>query len=73
MTRIRLIVSVTAFLVAIVLGTGTVALIRRANAAVVQDSASDRIIRPPKPYSTFQMEVLVNGRPVQEYFGRGRT
>ena len=73
MNRIRLIVSVTAFLVAIVLGTGTVALIRRANAAVVQDSASDRIIRPPKPYSTFQMEVLVNGRPVQEYFGRGRT
>ena len=73
MTRIRLIVSVTAFLVAIVLGTGTVALIRRANAAVVQDSASERIIRPPKPYSTFQMEVLVNGRPVQEYFGRGRT
>ena len=73
MNRIRLIVSVTAFLAAIVLGTGTVALIRRANAAVVQDSASERITRPPKPYSTFQMEVLVNGRPVQEYFGRGRT
>lgn len=73
MNRIRLIVSVTAFLVAIMLGNGAVALIRRANAAVVQDSASDRITRPPKPYSTFQIEVLVNGRPVQEYFGRGRT
>lgn len=64
MKRIRLIVSVTAFLLAIVLGTGT---------ALVQDSTSDRITSPRKPYSSFQMEVLVNGRPLTEYYARGRT
>ena len=73
MNRIRLIVSVTAFLLAIVLGTGTVVLLRQADAAVVQDSNPERVIRPPKPYSSFEMEVIVNGRPVTEYFARGRT
>ncbi len=73
MNRIRLIVSITAFLLAILLGTGTVAVLRRASAAVVQDSNSGRIIRPPKPYSSFEIDVLVNGRPVAEYFARGRT
>ena len=73
MKRIRLILSITAFLLAIVLGTGTVVLLRRADAAVLQDSTSDRITSPRKPYSSFQMEVLVNGRPVTEYYARGRT
>ena len=70
MNRIRLILSLTAFLLAIVLGTGTVVLIGRANAAVAQD----RITPPPrKPYAGFDMEVLVNGRPLTEYHARGRT
>lgn len=73
MNRIRLILSVTAFLLAILLGTGTVVLLRRANAAVVQDSTSDRITTRRTPYSSFQMEVLVNGRPLTEYYARGRT
>lgn len=64
MKRIRLILSVTTFLLAIMLGTGT---------ALVQDSTSDRITSPRKPYSSFQIEVLVNGRPLTEYYARGRT
>ena len=73
MNRIRLIVSVTAFLVAIVLGTGMVVLLRSADAAVVQQSTADRVIRPSRPYSAFEIDVIVNGRPLTEYFARGRT
>ena len=74
MSRFRLLLGVTAFLLAIGLGTGMFALVRRANAAVVQDPQSDRITAPPrKPYSTFELDVIVNGRPVMEYYGRGRT
>jgi hypothetical protein len=69
MNRIRLILSITAFLLAIGLGTGTVLLLRQANAAVVQDS--ERLTR--RPYSNFEMDVLVNGRPLAEYYARGRT
>ena len=70
MNRIRLILSLTASFLAILLGTGTIVLISRANAAGVQD----RITRPPrKPYSSFELDVLVNGRPVAEYYARGRT
>ena len=64
MKRIRLILGVTAFLVAILLGVGTVAMLKGASAAVVQDSTSERITRPRKPYSGFEIDVLVNGRPV---------
>ncbi len=73
MNRIRLLLGVTAFLLAVVLGTGTFALVRRANAAVVQDSTSERITAPRKPYSSFEIDVIVNGRPLTEYFARGRT
>ena len=73
MNRIRAILSVTAFLLAILLGTGTVVLVRRAHAAVPQDSTSERVIAPRKPYSGFSMEVVVNGRPLTEYNARGRT
>lgn len=70
MNRIRLILSLTAFLLAIVLGSGTVVLLREADAAAMQD----RITRPPrKPYPGFELEVLVNGRPLTEYNARGRT
>jgi hypothetical protein len=69
MSRIRLILSVTAFVLAIVLGTGTVVLLRKANAAV-QDSPTVRGTSIPRFY---QMEVIVNGRPLEEYYARGRT
>jgi hypothetical protein len=68
-SRSRLILSFTAFLFAIAVGTGTVLLIRHANAAVVQNS-SDRVMRP---YPNFEVDVLVNGRPLAEYYARGRT
>ena len=74
MNRFRLLLGVTAFLLAVGLGTGMFALVRRANAAVVQDSSSERIIAPPrKPYSGFELDVIVNGRPSTEYYARGRT
>ena len=73
MNRARVILSVTAFLLAILLGTGTVVVLRQAHAAVGQDPSSERVIMPRKPYSGFSMEVIVNGRPLTEYRARGRT
>ena len=73
MNRIRLLLGVTAFLLAIVLGIGMFALVRRAHAASVQDTASERTVTPRKPYSSFEIDVIVNGRPLTEYFARGRT
>jgi hypothetical protein len=70
MSRIRLILSVTTFVFAIVLGTGTVLLLRHANAATVQNSPPERLTRYQP---NFQLEVLVNGRPLAEYYARGRT
>ncbi|HEX7330692.1 MAG TPA: hypothetical protein VF290_04285 [Pyrinomonadaceae bacterium] len=71
MNRIRLALSITAFLLAIGLGTGTVLLLRHVNAAVAQDSTSERLTR--KPYPNYELDVIVNGRPLAEYYARGRT
>ena len=68
MSRIRLILSLAAFLLAIGLGTGIVVLLGKVNVA-----GQDRITTPRKPYPGFQMEVLVNGRPLTEYYAKGRT
>ena len=70
MNRMRLILSLTAFLTAILLGTGTVFLLRHANAATVPNPPQDRVT---KSYPNFELDVLVNGRPLQEYYARGRT
>jgi len=70
MNRIRLILSFAAFLVAILLGTGTVLLLRHASAAAVPDPSQERLTRS---YPNFEIDVLVNGRPLQEYYARGRT
>ena len=61
MKRIRLIPGVTAFLLALSLGTAT---------AIVQNRPADRIT---KSYPNFELDVLVNGRPLPEFFSRGRT
>lgn len=55
MKRIRLILGVTAFLLAVVMGTG----------AAVQ--------RTTRPERGFELDVLVDGRPLNEYYSRGRT
>lgn len=68
MNRIRWILSITAFLLAIGLGTGTVLLLRRVNAAVPQEP--ERLTR--RPYPNFELDVIVNGRPLAEYYARGR-
>ncbi len=70
MNRIRLVLSLAAFLVAILLGTGTVLLLRHANAAAAPNTPQDRLT---KSYPNFELDVIVNGRPLQEYYARGRT
>ena len=70
MNRIRLILSLAAFLVAILLGTGTVLLLRHVSAASVPNPPQNRVV---KSYPNFELDVLVNGRPLQEYYARGRT
>ena len=62
MKRFRWILGVAAFLLTMGLGTGTVFL---------QDLASDRLVR--RPYQNFELDVIVNGRPLEEYYARGRT
>lgn len=73
MNRIRPILTFLTLPLAIVLGMGVFALLWSASAAQAQDPTSERIIAPRKPYSSFQMEVIVNGRPLTEYYARGRT
>ena len=71
MNRIRLLLGLAAFVVAVILGMGTVVLLRQADAAPLpQDST---IGQTRKPYSNFEVDVIVNGRPLSEYFARGRT
>jgi hypothetical protein len=70
MNRIRLILSLAAFLMAILLGTGTVLFLRHVNAAALPNPPQDRLTRS---YPNFEVDVLVNGRPLQEYYARGRT
>jgi hypothetical protein len=38
---------------------------------VAQDSTAQRVM--PRPHPNFELDVLVNGRPVAEYYARGRT
>ena len=60
----RFILSVTTFVLAIVLGIG----------ASAQDSPTGRVTTPGRSFPRFyQMEVIVNGRPLEEYYARGRT
>jgi hypothetical protein len=70
MNRIRLILSLAAFFIAIVLGTGTVLLLRQTNVVAAQDLSNERLT---KSYPSFELDVLVNGRPLQEYYARGRA
>jgi hypothetical protein len=61
MKRIRLILGMTAFLLALLLGTAT---------AIVQNRPADRLT---KAYPNFELDVIVNGRPLSEYYARGRV
>ena len=57
MYRFEFLLSITIILATAVLGIGT-------------QNQSDRVIRP---YPGFDLEVVVNGRPLTEYYARGRT
>ena len=57
MHRFNLLLSITVILVTTILGVAT-------------QNQSDRLTRP---YINFDLEVLVNGRPLTEYYARGRT
>lgn len=73
MNQISLRAKITAFLLAIMLGTGMAAFLQRPVAAVPQNPTSKPITYPRKPYYGFEMDILVNGRPLTEYHARGRT
>lgn len=63
---------VAAFLIAIGLGVGAMLLVSEGKTvAAQQDTTIGRM--PRKPYPAFEMDVLVNGRPLTEYYARGRT
>ena len=64
MSRIRLILTITVFTLAVVLGISV---------AAMQNSTSGRVTSPRIPYSGFELDVIVNGRPLHEYYARGRT
>jgi len=57
MYRVELLLAVTLILVTTILGTAT----------------QNRPDRLTKPYPNFDLEVVVNGRPLTEYYARGRT
>jgi hypothetical protein len=57
MYRFKFLLSITIILATAVLGIST-------------QNQSDRIV---KPYPNFDLEVVVNGRPLTEYYARGRT
>ncbi len=72
MSRVSGVLSCGIFLLAI--GAGTAVLSFHTRAATSQ-SREDDVARYRRPVSDghFQVDVLVNGRPLAEYYGRGRT
>lgn len=76
MSRIRLTPRVAVFLFALIFGLGLSSLVLKQGFEVVQaqNPQEDRVTgwrRPPQ--YRFDLEVLVNGRPLAEYYARGRT
>ena len=71
MSQLRTLLGVLAFVFATALGAGTFLLLHEADASVLQDSGSGRVTRKPSP--SFELDVLVNGRPLDEVYARGRT
>ena len=76
MSRIRLTVGLIGFLVTLVLGVGLTSLVLKQGVQVAQaQNPKDKqatIWRRP-PLERFEVEVLVHGRPLAEYYARGRT
>ncbi len=64
MKRTGLILGVAAFLLAVAGGTAI---------AAWQGSKADQMTSIRRPYPEFELDVIVNGRPLTEYYSRGRT
>ncbi len=75
MSRLRLTLGVVGFLVAFVLGVGgtSLVLVDSPMAVQAQSQSEGKVVRRPIPMVGFDLEVLVNGRPLAEYYARGRT
>ena len=72
MSRIRLTLGVAGFLLALwaFLPSG---LQQRSTVAKAQGSQDGRVIGRPRPLYQFDLEILVDGRPLTEYYARGKT
>ena len=70
MNRIRLILGLARFSGSHFAGNWNCLLLRQTNAAAAPNRPQERVT---KFYPNFELDVLVNGRPLQEYYARGRT
>ena len=76
MSRNRLTVGLKAFLVALVFGVGLSSLVLKQGVqlAQAQNSRDEQVTGRRQPrLERFELEILVNGRPLAEYYARGRT
>ncbi|PYS68871.1 MAG: hypothetical protein DMF69_18810, partial [Acidobacteria bacterium] len=75
MSRLRLTLGALGFLLAFVLGVSATSLlfIRAPAIGSAQISSQEKTVRRMPPQPGFDLEVLVNGRPLAEYNARGRT
>ena len=73
MSRVRFLVAGLVFVLAVVVGTGVSLFLGRAKAAA--PPVQERTVTPPRRVVSpqFEVDVLVNGRPLTEYYARGRT
>lgn len=73
MGRLFFVLGGAVFLLTTLAGTGAAVLLQSSTVAA-QDAQSERIIRNKRiPYPSFDLEVLVDGRPLNEFHGRGGT
>src|SRR6185295_1750377 len=75
MSAFRLTLGVTGFLMTLILGVGlTSVVLKRGSTVEAQTRSTGRMTNwPMPPQPGFDLEVLVNGRPVAEYYARGKT
>jgi hypothetical protein len=75
MSRIRLTLGLAGFLLTIFSGLGLSFLVKQDTTLVKgQNRQDDRVTGHRRiPQGSFDLEILVNGRPLAEYFARGRT
>jgi hypothetical protein len=76
MTGIRLTFGAAGFLLALVFGVGVswFVLEQNSNVANAQGPANERVTPwRPQPRADFDLQVLVDGRPLAEYYARGKT